>query len=297
MQCGSRLLSRTMRFTGACLIIDYVCAMGHNDTWYSSPSHHHQYQLNVKLACITTLAGIRHSSMHHFMELFEMPGLSLPRFSALRSQWLFPVIYRVYTEQKNMMMDQLRSAANLVLCGDGQFDSPGYSAKYCTYSIMNSDTNKIVDFCVIQKGQFQGELEKQACEQLLNILVKEEKLTIESFVTDRHTAIGAMMNSYFSFILHAFDVWHMAKSLLKKLTACSKKHPKVGLWQRSIVNHFWWACKECKGDKILLIEMFHSCLLHVLNIHKWSNRRKIIAKLREYREKRPYPMQPVLMNL
>ena len=62
-------------------------------------------------------------------------------------------------------MDKLRSSAKLALCGDGQFDSPGYSAKYCTYSIMNCDTDEIIDFCVIQKGQFQGELEKQACEQ------------------------------------------------------------------------------------------------------------------------------------
>ena len=89
----------------------------------------------------------------------------------------------------------------------------------------------------------------------------------------------------------------MAKSLLKKLTAAAKKHPKIGLWTRSLVNHFWRSCKECKGDTDLLLEMFHSCLFHVLNIHNWSRKKKIHDQLSNLRVgKRPYPTKPLLVT-
>ena len=32
----------------------------------------------------------------------------------------------------------------LVLAGDGRCDSPGQSAKYCTYSFIDTDTDKII---------------------------------------------------------------------------------------------------------------------------------------------------------
>lgn len=240
---------------------------------------------------------MRFANVRHFMELMGLPNLSKPRFNANRNAWLYPVIYRIYTAKKQLVLDKLRAiGSKLVLCGDAQFDSPGYTAKYCTYTVMCCDTDEILDFIIIQKGQYHGELEKQACELLLNILINDEKLKIESFVTDRHTAIGAMMNSDFSDVYHAFDIWHMAKSLVKQLTACGKKHVKVKLWTRSIINHFWWACKECKGNPDLLIEMFHSSLLHVLNIHSWGRRTKIFKDLAALREKRPYPTKPVLVK-
>ena len=101
---------------------------------------------------------------------------------------------------------------------------------------------KWFDFIVIQKGQYESELEKQACKLLLEILTKEEKLEIGDFVTDRHVGIGKMMRKFLD-IYHAYYIWHMGKILLKKLTACAKKHPKVGIWARSLVRHFWWSSK------------------------------------------------------
>ena len=38
-----------------------------------------------------------------------------------------------------------------VLCGDGRCDSSGKSAKYCTYSLMDSQTNKILYMDTVDK--------------------------------------------------------------------------------------------------------------------------------------------------
>ena len=37
-----------------------------------------------------------------------------------------------------------------MFAGDGRSDSPGHSAKYGTYTVMDTDIEKIVDFEVIQ---------------------------------------------------------------------------------------------------------------------------------------------------
>jgi hypothetical protein len=235
--------------------------------------------------------------MQHFMEILESPCISKPVFNRIRKVWLFPVIYRSFVDKKSAIVEKLKSSnVKLVLSGDGQYDSPGFSAKYCTYSIMNCDTNEVIDFCVIQKGQFTTDLERHACQQLMHILVNEYKLDIGSFVSDRHTSIGAMMTEMFSNIFHAYDIWHMGKSLHKALTKSSKKHPKIAHWQNMLVNHFWWSTKTCQGNVDLLLEMFHSCLLHVLNIHNWSRRTKIFKTFAEMRGKRPYPKKPAIMK-
>lgn len=38
----------------------------------------------------------------------------------------------------------------MVLCGDGRADSPGYSAKYGSYTFMDGDTKKILHLELIQ---------------------------------------------------------------------------------------------------------------------------------------------------
>ena len=43
------------------------------------------------------------------------------------------------------MLKSLKKQNLVVLTGDGRCDSPGHCAKYCTYTIMDSTTGKIVD--------------------------------------------------------------------------------------------------------------------------------------------------------
>ncbi|KAJ8879303.1 hypothetical protein PR048_019911, partial [Dryococelus australis] len=53
------------------------------------------------------------------------------------------------------------------LAGDGQYDSPGFSAKYLVYSLMDLDIGLVVDLELVQKGIVKGELERAACENLM----------------------------------------------------------------------------------------------------------------------------------
>lgn len=240
------------------------------------------------------MSGIGFTGLQELFRTLEMPIMSANTFYELANKWIYPVFLKEFNRLRTEIITELKITENIVLCGDAQFDSPGFSAKYCTYTVMNCSNDKVVDTIIIQKGQYEGELEKQACRELLNILISEDQLSIAQFVNDRHQGIGKMMREEFPDIYHGYDVWHMAKSLRKKFTKAAKKHRKIALWSEQLINHFWWSCENCKKDPELLLEMFHSCLFHVLNIHRWDRKVVIHRKFVELKGKRPYPKPPTI---
>ena len=68
-----------------------------------------------------------------------------------------------------------------------------------------------------------------------------------------------------------------------------KKHPKILAWTNDLVNYFWRSCNSCEGNSDLLLELFHSSLFHVLNIHSWPRRAALKATFAEMRGTKPYP--------
>ena len=68
---------------------------------------------------------------------------------------------------------------------------------------------------------------------------------------------------------HQFDVWHLAKSVTKKLTEKAKKKDRGDLfpWIKSVSNHLWWCADTFNGDKELLREKWISIVHHTANIH------------------------------
>ena len=60
----------------------------------------------------------------------------------LQKQYLYPVVHTNYVRQQEAVIKYLRGN-QLHLSGDGRCDSPGYSAKYATYTLMDSATDLI----------------------------------------------------------------------------------------------------------------------------------------------------------
>jgi hypothetical protein len=126
------------------------------------------------------------------------------------------------------------------------------------------NTNKIVDFVLLQKKIVTGDLEKQACNMVLGRLI-EDNVSVKMLVTDRHRGIGLLMRTNYKDIVHEYDVWHLAKSLAKKIKVYEKKYEVIGAWKCSIINHLWWCAESCEGSGELLIEKFTSILYHITN--------------------------------
>ena len=97
-------------------------------------------------------------------------------------------------------------------------DSPGFSAKYCTYSAMCAKTVLTVDFENVQVSQAKNKLsvnmEPIACERLLTRLM-EHLDELNALSTDRHASISKLLREKFPSIKHEYDPWHMARNLKK----------------------------------------------------------------------------------
>ena len=58
----------------------------------------------------------------------------------------------MYLVQQDAVLEFARDR-NLKLSGDGRCDSPWYSAKYCTYSLMDLATDLNLDYKLIQSSK------------------------------------------------------------------------------------------------------------------------------------------------
>ena len=82
----------------------------------------------------------------------------------------------------------------LDICGDGWCDSPGHCAKYGTYTVMDENINKVLDFEVIQVTEVSSSnaMEAEGCNRVLKNL-KKKGVKVRCLTSDRHTTITAEM--------------------------------------------------------------------------------------------------------
>lgn len=81
------------------------------------------------------------------------------------------------------------------LCGDRHCNSPGKSAKYCTYSLMDSENNKIlyvesIDKCEVSLKS--TNTEREAFKRPL-LCLTDKSIKISEVVTDASTAVQVQL--------------------------------------------------------------------------------------------------------
>ena len=111
-----------------------------------------------------------------------------------------------------------------MLCGDARSDSPGYSAKYRSYTLIDMATSLINDqqlMTVTETGSSVA-MEKIALQRSIDFLISNG-IKIETLATDRHTGVKSLLKQNYPEIKHQFDVWHLAKNITKKLHKKAQK--------------------------------------------------------------------------
>ena len=101
------------------------------------------------------------------------------------------------------------------MAGDGKFDSPGFTARYCTYYLMDLSDRSIIALWVAIKHQVSSSsaMEPYACKTLMLSLLEEYEVKINSLTTDRSSTIKQMMTEDVRLedVKHCYDVWHWIK--------------------------------------------------------------------------------------
>jgi len=82
----------------------------------------------------------------------------------------------------------------VLIVGDGRMDSPGFCAKYCTYTAMDYTTKEIIDIVITDKGKTglkSCNMELAAFRKTMSNL---SVINVKEVVTDAHLQINAEMS-------------------------------------------------------------------------------------------------------
>ena len=132
-----------------------------------------------------------------FLMLISPPRVdfALPLNYVLRVQQKY-IVPTVNTHWESMQASLLQEVTEpLVLAGDGRNDSPGHCAKYCTYSLMDVATNKILALSCIDCRQ--TNLNSVVMEKAGFLKATAQVTThvkVAEIVTDAHPQIAALMS-------------------------------------------------------------------------------------------------------
>lgn len=131
---------------------------------------------------------------------------------------------------------------DVVVSGDGRCDSPGKCAKFCTYTLMETNKNLILHSETMDKTEVQNKspnMEREAANRALTCL--KGKINVVEITTDASTSVtkmlGLFLNCVYSILIlyhntadnhpgveHSMDVWHKSKLLKKVLNNVSVSH-------------------------------------------------------------------------
>ena len=256
---------------GSSLRVSVICINHCSYTWASQPSASGLAIGNLLVAAAILFSGMTYQRFVQWSSLLNLATISQATFYTIQRTYLWPVIQEAWTSHQVSLLASL-SHMPLKLAGDGRCDIPGYNAKYGTYTMLDTDSDKIVAFEVVQKSEVNNSacMEKEGMIRCFRKL-DDHGVSVEQLATDRHPQIVCHMKKIDT--AHQFDVWHISKSIVKKLTqkAKGKRCEDLRLWIRCIANHLWWCSAICEGNYNLLRDKWPSVLHHIANIHEWGH--------------------------
>lgn len=157
--CGS-VITYSSNEKGSVSILSWSCARGHSGIWRSSEVLKVTKNNNVYVNDILIPAAVVLSGNHYykFSNLCQAMNLQIPSGqSYLNSQkhFIMPTVIELW-DQMTSETRKFLAEQDVCLLGDGRSDSPGHSAKYCTYIMMDSDTEVVVDMQIVVKRETKG---------------------------------------------------------------------------------------------------------------------------------------------
>lgn len=283
--CGEKNEVVEQKLEAGVLTVIYQCKNGHRCVWHSSKvlsikGGQKVFVSSTLLAAATLITGNNFEKISLFASSLNINFISSTTFHRIQTFYVVPSIKELWVEMKGKIWN-LFEKDHLVLCGDGRMDSPGFSAKYCLYTMMDHFLDLIVDVEVVDKREASGTsslMEKMGCKRILERMVGV--LNLQELVTDASSVIMKMVRELKSqncevleHFFHSLDVWHKSVKLTAKVSAASKIKGCEALaqWIEPIRNHFWHCTETCDGDLSKLKEMWIGVIHHVCGEHEWEN--------------------------
>ncbi|XP_014676344.1 PREDICTED: uncharacterized protein LOC106816275 isoform X1 [Priapulus caudatus] len=186
---------------------------------------------NLLCSSAMLLSGCSPVKAVNFLRAINIVTFSKNTYYRFQRLYILPAINRSWEYKQAALLKEVQGR-DVTAGGDGRCCSPGHTAVYGSYSVMDLETSKILDMQLVKvtevKNSYWMELEglKRCFAKILS-----SGVSIKTFVTDRHTQIKKFMRDDQQEITHYFDIWHVGKaSSGGRAEECREK------WL-SVVNH------------------------------------------------------------
>ena len=191
------------------LLLTYKCTKGHGGVWSSSSVLGEKrgqklYVSSVLLASSVLVSGNNFEKVSLLAKSMNLHFVSSTHFSRMQTFYALPSIREMWNNMKEVIWKVFENDV-LVVCGDGRMDSPGFSAKYCVYTMMEHYLNVIIDLEVVDKREAGGTstlMEKMGCKRLLERMMNS--LNLGELVTDASRVIMKMVRELKGMITQMF---------------------------------------------------------------------------------------------
>ena len=103
---------------------------------------------------------------------------------------MLSVTNEAWKKEKSQIVSGLKQRG-LILSGDRRFDSPGYNAKYLTYSFFGESLKKVIAVSLTQVTEVEHVFNRMEKTDLIKILdgVKLKNLKVDQLTSDQHFQI------------------------------------------------------------------------------------------------------------
>ncbi|XP_030261975.1 uncharacterized protein LOC115574526 [Sparus aurata] len=179
-------------------IIEWMCPFGHI-VWNWSSQSKLKYAMQVgdfMLAMNILLSGNNYAKVALLFRFMNMGMVGRSTFFKIQDTYCVDTVKQFWEEKRNAVISQLQPKPTVVVVGDGRMDSPGFCAQYCTYSVMENDSKKIISMVTVDKRETARNsviMEKEAFIRTFDKL-RQDMANLSEICTDAHTQIAALFS-------------------------------------------------------------------------------------------------------
>lgn len=199
------------------MIVNWKCSSGHQGKFTSSKDVNDMYVNNLQTAAAILLSGNSFFKIEKMARFMGLSFFSDATFYRVQRLYLIPVVNEWWSWQREQILKDFINK-EVIVCGDGQCDSPGHTAKNLCYFLMELVSGYILEVEVKDKRHVNlvsVNMEKRALQSALQRL--KGVLNVVEIVTDASSTIKKLIGKIQQAILN--QVYHSYFILLT--TLCS----------------------------------------------------------------------------
>ena len=130
-------------------MVHATCINCHKRIWNSQHLLGDMPMGNFLAPASTLFSGCQPAKIHVFFQNLCVPYISERTYNRIQRYYLVPSIFNHWEKERNQLIADSPGQIK-VLGGDARMDSPGFTAKYGTYSLIDLSSNKIMSVQTIQ---------------------------------------------------------------------------------------------------------------------------------------------------